>query len=436
MVDPADSQLRLVLAVRADFYGRCAQIGWLAEKITANQVLVGPMERENMRRAIEEPARRSGLRLEPGLVEAVLLEGGASASSLPLISHALVETWVRRDANVLTLSGFRMAGGVAGAIAQSADTLFNDALSAEQQTIARRLLLRLVTPGEGTTSTRRRVPLEELDRDPAPQKLHTVVDAFVTARLLSVDDSSVEIAHEALIGSWPRLRSWIDAERENLRAQQRIGRAAREWDANGRDSDLLYRGAPLVAAADWATHHRESLDVLERQFLDESESARELEGPTGRDSWPGLTATDGGAPPRHSQCWRWPRWLFAARRSRRFGAPAIAPASPRNNSPMRLARLRWGRPTPIQPKQSCWRLKAWSVDPPPPSMPRSALVQARLALSRPGLTPLGPSISTPGSFKVALRPDGLLAAVADQTGPIRLFDTRTGVQVGADLIAM
>ena len=124
MTDPADSKVRVVIAVRADFYGQCAQIPWLAERITHNQVLVGPMTDAELRRAIVEPARRSGLHVESSLVDAIIDEAGHEAGSLPLVAHALVETWSRRRDNVLTLQGFHEAGGVAGAISQTAEATF------------------------------------------------------------------------------------------------------------------------------------------------------------------------------------------------------------------------------------------------------------------------------------------------------------------------
>ena len=114
VTDLAHSRVKLVVAVRADFYGACAQVPWLAGRITNNQVLVGPMTRTELQRAIAEPARLAGLYLEQGLVEAILEEAGSETGSLPLMSHALVETWVRRRGNTLTLEGFRAAGGVAG----------------------------------------------------------------------------------------------------------------------------------------------------------------------------------------------------------------------------------------------------------------------------------------------------------------------------------
>ena len=330
------------------------------------------------------------------------------------------------------MQGFRAAGGVAGAIAQSAETLFEDRLDEHRQQVARRLLLRLVTPGEGTADSRRRMPLEDLERDVDPVVMAEVADSFVAARLLSVDDSSVELAHEALIAGWPRLHGWIDAERENLRTRQRIERAAHEWEASGRDPDLLYRGAPLAAAASWADDQRDSLDTLQREFIDRSETAR-------RDD-------------EHRRATAAAR----AQRNRRRATAALAvlalasviasvvafTAARRATGNARVAELQFARALgtsalgqadsdPAQALllavESIARSESPTVD------ARAALVQARLAMAGPGPVPFGPSISTPGSFKVALRPDGLLAAVADQTGPIRLYDTQTGQQVGADL---
>lgn len=432
MSDPVDSRLRVVLGVRADFYGRCAQLGWLAERITDNQVLVGPMSRDGMRRAIEEPARMAGLRIEPGLVEVVLDEAGESASTLPLISHALVETWARRDGNALTLDAFHSAGGVAGAIAQSADALFEQNLDPTQQDLARRLFLRLVTPGEGTTDTRRPMPLLELDRNANPEELRAVVDRFVAARLLSVSDTTVEIAHEALIGGWPRLADWIETERDNLKTQQRIGQAAHDWDERGRDRDLLWRGAPLASTELWVEQHHDALDLLEQQFVEASTNAR-----VARDAAAAEVAARGQRNRRRATAALATLALasvvasvvaFGAfqRASRNaevaeeqlavaFGTSALGQA---DSNPFQALLLS---------VESIERSTERTVD------ARSALVQARLALAEDTVVPLGPSVSTPGSFRTAIRGDGRLVAVAAQTGPIRLYDTQSGAQVGPAL---
>jgi WD40 repeat protein/serine/threonine protein kinase len=434
MADPTDSRLRLVVAVRADFYGRCAQIPWLAQRITENQVLVGPMGNDNMRRAIEEPARRNGLRFEPGLVDLVLDEGGQSAGSLPLISHALVETWSRRDGNVLTLDGFKTAGGVGGAIAQSADALYEITFDEDQQRAAKRLLLRLVTPGEGTADTRRPLPFSELERDSESEVMATVVDEFVSARLLAVDDKGVEIAHEALIGGWPRLRDWIDAERQDLRFRQRVSRAASEWESADRDPDLLWRGTPLAAAVDWTEEHPDGFDLLEQEFVDAAEEARLAE-----------------------EAARAQRAARSAKTRRRatLALAALTLASVVASIVAFIALRRATSSTEVAERQFANALGTSAVgqarDDPrialrlamesaerssrPPVDARAAMVQARVALSEPGVVPFGPAISTPGSFKVALRPDGLLAAVSDPTGPVRLYDVATGEQVGDTLRA-
>lgn len=274
MTDPADSSVRIVITVRADFYGACAQIPWLAERITSNQVLVGPMTPQELRRAITEPARPMGLHLEHGLVDAIIEEAGSEAGSLPLVAHALVETWIRRKGQTLTLDGFRAAGGVAGAISQTADAIFKDQFNDLERDATERLFLRLVTPGEGKPDTRRVLPRSEIEHDTNPDVMQRVVGCLTGARLLTVDDTSVQIAHEALLQTWPRLRAWIEGSRDELRIRQRISRAASEWDATGRDPDLLYRGTPLLTALEWAEKYADQLGEIERTFLEASDATR------------------------------------------------------------------------------------------------------------------------------------------------------------------
>jgi WD40 repeat protein len=267
MVDPADSRIRVVLALRADFYGQCAEFPWLADRISESQLLVGPMTRQELRRAISEPAQLAGLVLDRDLVDAVIDEAGNHAGSLPLVSHALYETWLRRDGNTLTLEGFRAAGGVAGAISQTADSLFERRFSDEEQAATKRLFLRLISPGSGTPDTRRALPIGELDRDARPDIMHRVVGALTEARLLTIDAVHVEIAHEALLRTWPRLRGWIEENRDEMRFRQRVSRDASEWAAEGRTDDLLYRGSRLAAASEWAEHNPDQLGELEGDFL-------------------------------------------------------------------------------------------------------------------------------------------------------------------------
>jgi hypothetical protein len=198
----ADNQVSVVVAVRADYYGHCAADPALASLLAANHVLVGPMDAGELRRAVELPARRAGLQLEPGLAEAMIGEVADEPGGLPLLSCALLESWQHRHGRTLTMAAYRQAGGVRGAVARLAEHAWQQ-LDPEQQAVARRILLRLAGPGEGEGVVRRRVPLDEV----APthdERSRAVLDALVDQRLLSVGEDSVEVAHEALLREWPR----------------------------------------------------------------------------------------------------------------------------------------------------------------------------------------------------------------------------------------
>ena len=266
----------IVVALRADFYGRCADHPRLATAVAGHQHLLGPMPPDELRRAIEGPARRAGLRLEAGLVDAMLADVDDEPGALPLLSHALYESWVRRDGRVLTLAGYRAAGGVRGAIAHTAEDVFT-ACSEEEQALTREMFLRLTELGEGTADTRRRAPLSELvPPAEAGTEATAVLEKLAGSRLLVVGDDSVEIAHEALIREWPRLRGWLTEDRDELRALQQLASAARSWNEGGRETADLYRGARLEAALERSGARRQ-LSQVEREFLGASEDAQERE---------------------------------------------------------------------------------------------------------------------------------------------------------------
>jgi WD40 repeat protein len=273
-IDGGPSPVRVVISVRADFYTHCSGYRRLLAALRDCQVLVGPMTADELREAIEGPARLAGLALEPGLTEILLREVGAHRPSghdpgiLPLLSHALLTTWQQREDRVLTVAGYRATGGVEKAIATTADRVYTG-LDATGRQIAQRMLLRMVQVGDGADDTRRRAHLAALTdaRDPnaGEQVLHRLVDA----RLVTVDRDSAEITHEALLRAWPLLREWVDADRDRLRTQQRVGADATAWHASGRDPSLLYRGGQLAAA-------------LER--LD-AQQASDMEAPAGEFVW-------------------------------------------------------------------------------------------------------------------------------------------------------
>ena len=263
-----DGRCLVVLAVRADFYGRCAAYPELSRLLGANHVLVGPMSRDELRRAIERPAQRVGLSVEPELVEALLTDVEGRPGALPLLSTALLELWRRRDGSRLRLAAYARSGGVQGAVARLAEDAFVQ-LDPAQQAEARKLLLRLADEDESGAIVRRRIGLAELEGERSAE----VVARLADRRLLTVSDGAVEVAHEALLREWPRLRAWLDEDAQGRRLHRRIGDAARAWDADARDPGALYRGARLASALDWAAGHEPELNATERAFLDDSRRA-------------------------------------------------------------------------------------------------------------------------------------------------------------------
>ncbi len=256
----------VVLGIRADFYPRCFDYPPLATALQDHQLLVTPMTSEELREAITNPARRAGLVLEPGLVETILADLGEEPGALPLLSHALSATWERRRGRTLTCAGYRDAGGVRQAIGQTAEAIYR-ALTLAQQVIAKDVFLRLTALGEGTEDTRRRVPRTELLSGPQPTQVHDVLQALANARLITLSETSIEVAHEALIREWPRLRAWLDEDREGLRLARGLTTAAHDWSTLGRDEGLLYRGIRLADTRAWVQRTHPRLSQVEDDFL-------------------------------------------------------------------------------------------------------------------------------------------------------------------------
>jgi WD40 repeat protein/class 3 adenylate cyclase len=283
LFDAVERGTSVVIALRADFYGPCAVYPRLASALEDRQALVGPMSEEELRRAIERPAERTGLLLEPGLVEGILRDVVGEPGALPLLSHSLLETWKRRSGRMMTLIGYLQAGGVQGAIAKTAETVYRASLTPRQQALARNIFLRLTELGEGTEDTRRRVAIAELTpRADQRGDVDEVLRMLADARLVTIGDGTVEVAHEALIRHWPTLRAWLNEDREGRLLHRRLTEAAQEWEATGRDAALLFRGTRLAGASDWALAHDAELNELEREFLSASREAELHEIETAR----------------------------------------------------------------------------------------------------------------------------------------------------------
>ena len=267
----------IVIALRADFYSHCAQYPLLRQMVSAEQEYIGQMNSNELRRAIEEPAKRGGWEFEPGLVDVLLHDIGAQGTSepepgaLPLLSHALLATWEHRRGRTLTLDGYRASGGVRGAIAETAESVFTDQLNQTQQELARDVFLRLTELGEGTEDTRRRAALSELVRQSTEAtQLRAVLNTLAEARLVTLNEDSAEVAHEALIREWHRLHEWLTQDREGLLLHRHLTESAHEWERRGRDPAELYRGARLAQAREWTSANEERLNVAERIFLEAS----------------------------------------------------------------------------------------------------------------------------------------------------------------------
>jgi hypothetical protein len=272
------SPATLVITLRADFYHHCAQYDGLRHALEQRQTYIGAPSADELLEAIVEPARRRGYEPEPGLAELMLRDAGDEPGALPLLSHALLETWARREGRTLTLAGYNAAGGVRGAIARTAERVYGE-LDEAGQAIAQRIFVELAELGEGTEDTRRRLRLDDL----AGPTWYAgggaaVLEGLVRTRLVTADDRTVQIAHEALIREWPRLREWLDADRAGERLRRGLQSAAHEWDEHVRDPSYLLRGERLATAREWAGARGADLTRLVEDFLNAAtaEEVREL----------------------------------------------------------------------------------------------------------------------------------------------------------------
>jgi WD40 repeat protein len=277
--DPG-SRLRVVVTLRADFYDRPLLYRGFAELLRDGVVTVAPLSPDEIERAIAAPALGAGVVLEHGLLAEIVADVLDEPGALPLLQYALTELFERREDATLTRVAYAAIGGVSGALARRADELYAGLRRPEP---ARQLFLQLVTPGEAADTRRRveRAELESLDVDQGA--LAECIDVFGASRLLSFDRdprsgrSTVEIAHEALLTQWGRLREWIDAARDDVRMQQRLAAAAAGWDESGRDPSFLLRGSRLTGFESWVAVSGLAQTELDRAYLTASLQERQAE---------------------------------------------------------------------------------------------------------------------------------------------------------------
>ncbi len=281
-VASAPGGVSVVLCLRSDYFANLAAYPVYAPILQDQQVVVSTMTTDQLRRAIVEPARLAGTSVDEELVELLLRDfapgaGSPDAGALPLLSHALLETWKLARRGQMKLADYRAVGGIAGALEQTAEAAFAS-FDARRQEIAKTRLLRLVNLGDDGVATRRRVAIDDLlddgsaDTSGDAAEVEDVVDHFVAQRLLTADESTVAVSHEVLLTAWPRLRAWIDEDREGLVHARRLRDAARSWEESGRDPMVLVAGSRLQTLETWASSDRVrgQLGVTERSFLEAS----------------------------------------------------------------------------------------------------------------------------------------------------------------------
>jgi serine/threonine protein kinase/DNA-binding SARP family transcriptional activator len=273
-VTAKDSSLKVIASIRADFFAypvASPSFGTISGPAT---VTIGPMRAEQIAAAISEPARLSGVEVEPALIAELTADAAGRPGSLPLMQFALTRAWDERSGSTLTLEDYERLGGLTGTLVRSAETVWAS-LGASERDAARRLLSRLVHVGDEVTRRR-----EEFGAAVSLSGVEPgLIEMFADARLVTLDrdqttrEPTIELSHEALIEAWPRLANWVEESGTALVTAQRLRADASEWDAAGRDPDLLYSGGRLAAAQDAAADPAVAIAPREQAFLEASAQA-------------------------------------------------------------------------------------------------------------------------------------------------------------------
>lgn len=262
---------RVILTMRQDFETYVGQAPELEELFKAGRMPVTPLSAGEMRDAIEQPAERVGLKFEAGIVDGLLQDILGEPAGLPLLQFTLLKLWEQRERNRVTLKAYEQVGGGRLALARSADDLYGKLIPEDQQA-AKRILLRMIQPGEGLEVTSRRIRRDDLARiGEDPGRIEHVLARLIESRLVRLTagetrvDDQIEVAHEALVRNWPKLVDWLNEERDRLRQRARLTTAAQQWQDNNCDPDRLWRGAALSEVLSY-----KDLSDLESEFVKES----------------------------------------------------------------------------------------------------------------------------------------------------------------------
>ncbi|MEG4796628.1 CHAT domain-containing protein [Microcoleus sp. LAD1_D1] len=274
----AQENIRLVLTLRADFYGYVLSYRPLRNALQeCTPQLLSSMKREELQAAIELPAQKLEVQLEPQLTQRILDDVGEEPGNLPLLEFALTRLWEKQINRELTHQAYEEIGGVKKAIANHAEQVYQQ-LSETEKKQAQRIFVQLVRPGEGTEDTRRVASRAEVGED--NWNLVSYLAGY-QARLVVTgrqeQEDTVELVHETLIRQWGTLREWINANRQFRTWQERLKVALREWKNNNHDSGAMLRGAPLTVAEDWLRQRADEMTQEERDFIQVSVKERDRE---------------------------------------------------------------------------------------------------------------------------------------------------------------
>ncbi len=278
------SRVWVLVTLRADYFDRPLAYPGFGQLLGSRSETVTPLTPAELELAIAGPAERIGVAIEPELLAEIVADSTGRPGTLPLLQYALTELFERREDGALTLARYQEVGGVGGALAGRAEHLYEGNGGEAGREATRQLFLRLVNVDEGVEDLRRRVRRSELDSLEGDRDAMTAaIDSFTSHRLLTSDrdpvtrEPTVEVAHEALLRSWPRLRGWIDSSLEDLRNHRRLATEVAQWQDAARDPSFLLRGSRLERFEAWAAGSGFALNSVERDYLEASLREREAE---------------------------------------------------------------------------------------------------------------------------------------------------------------
>lgn len=283
------SRARVVITLRADFYDRPLHYPQFGELVRTHMETVMPLSADELEAAITRPAARVGVSFEPGLVATIIGDVHYQPGALPLLQYALTELFEQRTDRLMTHEAYQALGGATGALTRRAEELYHEHDEDGQKTL-RQMFLRMITLGEGVEDTRRRVPRSELLAIAGDEeRMDDIIDTYAAYRLLTLDHDpatrrpTAEIAHEAILREWDRLRGWLGESRHDIHQQRLLAAAAADWRNAGRDPSYLLHGSRLEQFEGWASETSLALTHEEREFLETSTAVQRQREDTERE---------------------------------------------------------------------------------------------------------------------------------------------------------